>query len=181
MKTRCLVLCLALSTGPAHAGSPGPAPSAPSKDAAEQAPPAETCPRSLIHGLLAMATEQNDIVSALGLERETLRLCRDRQQIVAEIHRLEGELRSLQAVSEPAPPARIELPEESVRPDWSWFSIIGGPGHLQAGLTDGRGIWFVREGDDLPHSVRVRTISARPPGVRLSSGAVPYRPVPVQK
>ena len=193
MKPRFLVLCLAgvLSADLALAGTPArpvtgqPAARTDSAENPRLVPPAETCPRGLIHALLSTATEQNDIVSALGIERETLKLCRDRQQIVTEIYRLEGELRSLQAASEPTPaaPTRTRPSVEFVRPApaWSWFSIIGVPGQLQAGVTDGQGVWFVREGDNLRDSVRVGKISVRPPGVHLSTGTVPYKPVPVKK
>jgi len=53
------------------------------------------CPRALLASLLAEATETADAVSALAIERETLALCRERQEIVNGIVALEGELREL--------------------------------------------------------------------------------------
>ena len=55
------------------------------------------CPRALLASLLAEATETADAVSALAIERETLALCRERQEIVNGIVALEGELRGLLA------------------------------------------------------------------------------------
>ena len=55
------------------------------------------CPRALLASLLAEATETSDAVSALAIERETLALCRERQEIVNGIVTLEGELQALLA------------------------------------------------------------------------------------
>ena len=65
------------------------------------------CPRALLSALLAGAAETGDAVSALAIERETLALCRERQEIVTGIVTLEGELRALLAESrgETAAPA----------------------------------------------------------------------------
>ena len=57
------------------------------------------CPRALLSALLAGAAETGDAVSALAIERETLALCRERQEIVTGIVTLEGELRALLAES----------------------------------------------------------------------------------
>ena len=57
------------------------------------------CPRALLSALLAVAAETGDAVSALAIERETLALCRERQEIVTGIVTLEGELRALLAES----------------------------------------------------------------------------------
>ena len=58
------------------------------------------CPRALLASLLAEATETADAVSALAIERETLALCRERQEIVNGIVALEGELQALLAEAE---------------------------------------------------------------------------------
>ena len=55
------------------------------------------CPCALLSTLLAGAAETGDAVSALAIERETLALCRERQEIVTGIVTLEGELRALLA------------------------------------------------------------------------------------
>ena len=55
------------------------------------------CPRALLAALLAGATETADTVSALAIERETLTLCRERQEIVNGIVALEDELQALLA------------------------------------------------------------------------------------
>ena len=67
---------------------------------------------------------------------------------------------------------------------YAWFSIIGTAGALRAGVTDGSGVWFVREGDALPGGAKVTAIAGRPPGVRIaapSDGEVsplPWRALP---
>ena len=55
------------------------------------------CPRALLGSLLASAADADDAVSALAIERETLALCRERQEIVNGIVALEGELHVLLA------------------------------------------------------------------------------------
>ena len=70
-------------------GSPGSSP------VPGRSPVLHGCPRALLASLLAEATETADAVSALAIERETLALCRERQEIVNGIVALEGELREL--------------------------------------------------------------------------------------
>ena len=165
------------------------------------------CPREMLTALLAGAAEPGGAVSALAVEREVLTLCRERQAVVAEIVRLEGELSAALEASKPPPgtPAdgsgeggsasrrvvlRLAAPEPSEEraapapeaakpkpPAYAWFSILGTPGRLRAGVSDGRRVWFVREGDRLPGAVRIERITARPPGVRVKGagrGALPY-------
>ena len=55
------------------------------------------CPRALLGALLASAAETDDAVAALAIERETLALCRERQEIVNGIVAFEGELGTLLA------------------------------------------------------------------------------------
>jgi len=73
------------------------------------------CPRALLASLLAEATETADAVSALAIERETLALCRERQEIVNGIVALEGELRELltEAQKETGTPGTIASPTGS--------------------------------------------------------------------
>ena len=70
------------------------------------------CPRALLTALLAGAAETGDAVSALAIERETLALCRERQEIVTGIVTLEGELRALlaEAANAQAAPASAAAP-----------------------------------------------------------------------
>ena len=63
----------------------------------ERSPILHGCPRALLNALLAGAADTNDAVSALAIERETLALCRERQEIVNGIVALEGELGTLLA------------------------------------------------------------------------------------
>ena len=151
------------------------------------------CPRELLGALFAEAAGRADLVSALAIEREVLAMCRDRQKVVGEILRLEGELRSAaRSAAPPAPPAAPPLRADTdvlagaagdgapaprpAAPAYAWFSILGSPGRLRAGVSDGAGAWFVREGDELPGGARIEEIRARPPGVRAGGGALPYRP-----
>ena len=55
------------------------------------------CPRALLGALLASAADADDAVSALAIERETLALCRERQEVVNGIVALESELGTLLA------------------------------------------------------------------------------------
>ena len=199
------------------------------------------CPRELLAALLAGAAETDDAVSALAIERETLALCRERQEVVNGIVALEGELRTLleeargvdavqsdtpsggntpsggrtpsggntpsgghtaipdaPTVKESAPVRVVSLPPAAdvereaphergtpspppAPPAWFWFSIIGMKGDLQAGVSDGGSVRFVREGDRLPGGSVVTGIRSRPPGVRIGGAgeaSLPYRPGP---
>ena len=80
--------------GAAAPGAPGPAVAGTPEDRVLLG-----CPRALLSALLAGAAETGGAVSALAIERETLALCRERQEIVTGIVTLEGELRALLAES----------------------------------------------------------------------------------
>ena len=190
---------------------------------------AEGCPRALLRRLLAGATDDAGALTALGIEREILTLCRERQEVVAGLFETEARLRELRAPPPPNPaltavqtpnplpdaresaasrsapvsPLRLALsgparqanetdpgaedpgpedaragdtrardgrPEEAQPPRYAWFSIIGTAGALRAGITDGTGVWFVREGDPLPGGATVAAIAGRPPAVRIREG-----------
>ena len=201
---------------------------------------AEGCPRALLRRLLAGAAGEADALSALGIEREILTLCRERQEILAGLFESEARLSELRdagrapepqtpvtaASAAPAPEANTPVVETAARaalggaaeqakeadtragdtrtgdpraadppagdtrageaqgnalvraparvspaqvsPRYAWFSIIGTAGALRAGVTDGTGVWFVREGDPLPGGARIAAIAGRPPGVRVT-------------
>ena len=169
------------------------------------------CPRDLLTRLLAGVAERRDALSALAIEHETLKLCHERQLIVTGIFETEAQLRALRAPAEPAAanrspavtatvpsvipqlntvPAKLPAPSTTAQkpakavpaaPRYGWFSVLGMAGDLRAGVTDGRQVWFVREGDPLPGDVRIGRIAARPPGVQIKGAgdsALPYRPRP---
>ena len=169
------------------------------------------CPRDLLTRLLAGVAERQDALSALAIEHETLKLCHERQLIVTGIFETEAQLRALRAPAEPAAanrspavaatvpsvmpqlntvPAKLPAPSTTAQkpakaapaaPRYGWFSIIGMAGDLRAGVTDGRRVWFVREGDPLPGDVRIGRIAARPPGVQIEGSddrALPYQARP---
>ena len=169
------------------------------------------CPRDLLTRLLAGVAERQDALSALAIEQETLKLCHERQLIVTGIFETEAQLRALRAPAEPAAknrsptvaaivpsvmpqlntvPAKLPAPSTTARkpakavpaaPRYGWFSVLGMAGDLRAGVTDGRRVWFIREGDPLPGDVRVGRIAARPPGVQIEGAddsALPYRARP---
>ena len=182
---------------------------------------AEGCPRALLRRLLAGAADEADALAALGIEREILALCRERQEVLVGLFEAEAALRELRtapsaaaervAVAPPPPPRQVapatrpgarsplraaltaagtadevgtgtedtragDTGTEDIRagepqpPRYAWFSIVGAAGALRAGVTDGSGIWFVREGDPLPGGARIAEIGARPPGVRVTDG-----------
>ena len=169
------------------------------------------CPRDLLTRLLAGVAERQDALSALAIEHETLKLCHERQLIVTGIFETEAQLQALRALAEPAAanrspgvaatvpsvvphlntvPAKLPAPSTTARkpakaapvaPRYGWFSILGMMGDLRAGVTDGRRVWFVREGERLPGDVQVGRIAARPPSVQIVGGdnsALPYRARP---
>ena len=185
---------------------------------------AEGCPRALLRRLLAGAADDAGALTALGIEREVLTLCRERQEIVTGLFAAEAQLRELRVPQEPTAPAaaaavvpktapavrqdgvsgqrqpsplraalaataetlvpgkaegadpragelmaRARVSPARVSPRYGWFSIIGTAGALRAGITDGTGVWFVREGDAVPGGGTVASITARPPGVRIAA------------
>ena len=166
-----------------------------------EAPPAArglggfpACPRDVLTRLLADAVGGDDALSVLAIEREMLKLCHERQKVIADIYQMEAKLEELRALpGEEAEPGAGEpdvvgaasvllsrlggetaggaaAPEPSktkrpAAPSYVWFSIIGGGDDLRAGVTDGSRVWFVRVGDPLPGAGRVERIGARPPGV----------------
>ena len=180
---------------------------APALPGATAAPAAAAfgCPRGMLTALLAGATERSDAASALAIERETLTLCRERQEIVTRIFQLEEELTALLGKPGGSPATAAPIPSGEAAPapraisqpespggtgrsapsgdagnsaSYSWFSIIGTPGRLRAGVSDGTRAWFVREGDRLPGAGAVERIAARPPGVHAGGIALPYGPRP---
>ena len=197
-----------LRDGPAPGAEAGPPPSGvPGATAAPAADPVVFgCPRGLLTALLAGATERSDAASALAIERETLTLCRERQEIVTRIFRLEEELTALLGKPGDAPATAAPVPAGEAgatprvisqlgspggtgqsppsreaaepAPSYAWFSIIGTPGRLRAGVSDGERMWFVREGARLPGAGVVERITARPPGVHAGGTALPYGPRP---
>ena len=169
------------------------------------------CPRDLLTRLLAGVANKEDALSALAIEHETLKLCHERQLIVTGIFETEAQLQALRMPAEPVAenrspavaatvpsvlpqlntvpanlPAPSTIPPNSAKaapaaPRYGWFSILGMAGDLRAGVTDGRRVWFVREGDPLPGDVRIGRIAARPPGVQIEGSddsALPYRARP---
>ena len=193
---------------------------------------AEGCPRALLRRLLAGAAGEADALSALGIEREILTLCRERQEIVAGLFETEARLSELreagrgpepetpataasaapavaraaasplraalgaagkeneavpraaeprgnspvqvnslvqaQARVSPARASPAQVSPAQASPRYAWFSIIGTAGALRAGISDGTGVWFVREGDPLPGGATVAAIAGRPPAVRVT-------------
>ena len=153
------------------------------------------CARDLLRTRLATAVSGDEILSALAVETELLTLCRKRQELVASIleneERLAGLLTPPDDTVEPlftdldilnlfeTPPEVPESPPPT--PDYGWFSILGTSGELRAGITDGKEVWWVREGSTLPGSVTIRRISSRPPGVAVTGadeGELPWRSSP---
>ncbi len=96
----------------------------------------------------------------------------------AEARRLSIEA-ALAAPVRPAAPAAdrpaeavavVREPEPAPHERYRWFTIIGAAGTLRAGVTDGERRWMVGVGDLLPGGLRITSISARPPRVRVADG-----------
>ena len=58
---------------------------------------AEGCPRDLLSRLLAGAVSESGALSALAIEHETLKLCLERQQVIAGLFKQDAQLRALRA------------------------------------------------------------------------------------
>ena len=164
----------------------------------EAAPAMADCAIELLRTRLAGAVAGDDVLTAVALEDELLRLCQRRQQLVADVLHTELLLASLVAdgaetgsslpVEAPPPPpaappaalldqlaeAAAEPAEPEPRvdpaPPYTWFNILGMAGNLRAAVTDGGHVWWVREGDWLPGGWRVIRIASTPPGVSLHHG-----------
>ena len=184
------------------------APVAPEPGPAGAAAALSGCPRSVLEDLLTAATAKADVVSSLEIEREVLTFCAERQALVVKILQAEEELGRLWQESRgPGPEVQpepadvlaqltafegaqvVEFVEEPLEPEpepvpepprYGWFAIFGVDGDLQARVSDGREVWFVREGDELPGGVVVDWIAVSPPGVHVVHGGedelLPYRP-----
>ena len=84
---------------------------------------ADGCPRALLRRLLAGAAGEADALSALGIEREILTLCRERQEILAGLFETEARLSELREAGRPpqtpvsavsaAPAPRVGAPGEA--------------------------------------------------------------------
>ena len=83
------------AAGLATSGEPGSSPVPGRSPVAGSSSVLHGCPRTLLNALLASAADADDAVSALAIERETLALCRERQEVVNGIVVLEGELGTL--------------------------------------------------------------------------------------
>ena len=139
--------------------------------------------------LTLCAERQELVVTILQAEAELGRLWREStapaeeevraapENVLAQLTEFEGAL-VVEFVEEP-----VEAePEPEPEPEpvaYGWFSIFGTGGDLQARVSDGTEVWFVREGDELPGGVVVDWISVSPPGVHvLREGEdvmLPYR------
>ena len=140
----------------------------------------------------AAAEAETELKLAAAREREAIAL-EERRRVARA--RIEGArqgaieaAREAQAREE-AVAAAAAVPEEGApepgpgpAPEevYGWFALKGSGTDLRAGVTDGRGRWWVRVGDELPGGVRIGSIRARPPRVAVKGGAaagLPYRPV----
>ena len=157
------------------------------------------CPREALASMLRSAVAPGDVGAALALERETLRLCAARQKLALEVLGLEEKLRGLVPAAlppEPAPapeppPARAPEPPPApapvveapppAKPSFTWFTVYGRVDALVAGVSDGRAVWHVREGDALPGGAVVEAIVSAPPAVHVRGAAaspLPFRARP---
>ena len=97
----------------------------------------EGCPRALLRRLLAGAAGEADALAALGIEREILALCRERQEILAGLFEAEAALRELRtppdvpaaAVPPPAQTGAVSVVPAPTR------QVAPAPSPLRAALT----------------------------------------------
>ena len=152
--------------------------------------------------LLTLCRERQIVVTALFETEARLRELRAPAAVPPAVETAPRVPAPAAAAAEPEPPAEA-APAEAVTassalrqalaaasdteseaaPSLGWFSIVGSAGALRAGITDGAGVWFVREGDALPGGGTVTAIAGRPPGVRTAGPEgdgepLPFRPRP---
>ena len=140
----------------------------------------------------AAAEAEADLKLAAVREREALELETKRREADARVRaaheatlaaaRAERETAAAAAAAAAAPKQEEPEPEPGPTPEevYGWFALKGSGTDLRAGVTDGRGRWWVRVGDELPGGVRIGSIRARPPRVAVKGGAaagLPYRAV----
>lgn len=94
---------------------PGPVVAAPPPQAADVGAALFGCPRSVLERLLRAATERADVVTSLQIEHEVLALCGERQRLVVEILKAEGQLAELWRESRAPPPEAAPAAEREVR------------------------------------------------------------------
>ena len=149
--------------------------------------------------VLTLCRERQEIVAGLFETEARLRELRAPEEPAVPAEGPPAETASVEAPTpaaaraiEPQPSplrtalaAAAETQAEPPAPAYGWFSIIGVANALRAGVTDGTGVWFVREGDRLPGGARVAAIAGRPPAVRVSGTGgdgqetpLPYRARP---
>ena len=139
--------------------------------------------QSLAEILLRSRVEREKAALALEEERrEAIARAEAARQVAVEAARAAERRRLEAAAVQEEEPAVVVVPEPEPEPDpheiYAWFSIVGSAGSLRAGVTDGAGRWWVREGDELADGARIAAISSRPPRVRISGGpasGLPYR------
>jgi len=130
--------------------------------------------------LEAIALEEQRRLSRARAE-EARQLARTRIEAAraAEARKLAAAAKAEEERAEPAPAAVVERdPGPAPEERYGWFALAGTGTDLRAGVTDGRGRWWVRAGDSLPGGVRIGAIRSRPPGVIVEGGAaagLPYR------
>ncbi len=95
----------------------------------------------------------------------------------AEIAR-EQQAKAAAEAARMAPKEEKKAPPPEPPRAYGWFAVMGSGEALRAAVTDGENVWRVEAGDRLPGGVRVVSVEARPPGVRVkgwTSGRLPYR------
>lgn len=140
----------------------------------------------------ATAEAETDLRLAAAREREAIALETARREADARVRaaheatlaaaRAERERDAAAAAAAAAPKQEAPEPAPGPAPEeiYGWFALKGSGSDLRAGVTDGRGRWWVGVGDELPGGVRIGSIRSRPPRVAVKGGAaagLPYRPV----
>ena len=85
---------------------------------------AEGCPRALLRRLLAGVADEANALTALGIEREVLTLCRERQEIVTGLFETEARLNPSWHFSAACVPYRVDVTRYFSRPIPTWPHIL---------------------------------------------------------
>lgn len=158
------------------------------------------CPQDKIARLIETAVTDGQVSAALALERETLKLCAQRQELVLKLFGLERQLREIlpEEVAAPEPQiiykdkivyreklVEVAKPAAPVGPtvnmaDLGYFSVFGSAAKPKAGIVLGDGSRvFLGVGDEVRGVGKVESISISPAEVRVA-GAL-QNPLPLRK
>ena len=146
----------------------------------------QTILKELVGSEIELAAALNK--SAVARAEEALKLetarreadARVRGAHAAMLEAARAEIVREQQAKAAAETARTAPKEKAPPPEppraYGWFAVMGSGEALRAAVTDGENVWRVEAGDRLPGGVKVVSVEARPPGVRVKGWTSPHLP-----